>query len=318
MAYHLAFDVGGTKTLVILYDEQFRPLRCCRTGSLRRTNASAELIEQHLAQIMDTLGLRGMTIESANGVVCPDVVDKLRRDMTIHTASFYTENVAGLSAAGITGDGYMVVSGTGATTFARIGNDEFAGGGYGALLDDEGSGYWLARKAFQAAIRDYEQRGKPTRLRELLVQKLGKEGYSFRQAICAPYFIPDVAPISAIAACAPLVKQAAREGDAVAERLLINAGRSLGEQLEALARRESLPKTLPITISGGAWRENPIMFAEFSRTLRELGMDGEILVPSFDPIVGAILRHYFDTVGDLTPAVMARFKELYQDYLFTI
>ncbi len=318
MAYHLAFDVGGTKTLAILYDEQFRPLRCCRTGSLRISAASEELIDQHINILVETLGLQEITLNSAIGVFSPDMAAKLRQKVDFKDASFYGECEAGLFAAGITGDGYMVVSGTGATMFAFHKGEYYAGGGYGALLDDEGSGYWIARKAFQAAIRDHEQRGEPTRLLDLLMQRFAKEGYTFRQAIFTPYALRDVAPISTIASCAPLVKQAASEGDKVAIRLLINAGRSLGEQLVALAQRKGLPKTLPVTISGGAWRNNPLMFEEFCRTLKENGMGDNIIVPSFDPIVGTILRHYHETVGEITPDVIELFKKWYSDYLFTI
>lgn len=318
MAYHLSFDVGGTKTLVILYDEQFRPLRTCRTGSLRISAASEDLIEQHMKTIVDTLELQKITVDSANGVFSSDMADRLRQFIDFKDSLICGECDAGLFAAGIMGDGYLVVSGTGATMFAFYEGEHYAGGGYGALLDDEGSGYWIARKAFQAAIRDHEQRGEPTRLSELLVQRFAKEGYTFRQAISSPYYMPGVAPISTIASCAPLAKQAAAEGDKVATRLLVNAGRSLGEQLESLARRKGLPKTLPITISGGAWRNNPLMFEEFCKTLQEYGMGDNIIVPSFDPIVGAILRHYYETVGEITPAVIERFKDLYSDYLFTI
>jgi N-acetylglucosamine kinase-like BadF-type ATPase len=57
-----------------------------------------------------------------------------------------------LPAAGLD-DGVAVVSGTGVKAVGRLGGRRAAAGGWGYLLGDEGSGYWLVREAVRRVLR---------------------------------------------------------------------------------------------------------------------------------------------------------------------
>jgi N-acetylmuramic acid 6-phosphate etherase len=67
------------------------------------------------------------------------------------------------------GAGILVLSGTGSVIFGRNGDRTARAGGWGHLLGDHGSGYWLALTGLRAAIREYDRRGHiNNRLRRLL------------------------------------------------------------------------------------------------------------------------------------------------------
>ena len=176
MKYYLALDNGGTKTAAILYDENLDRIGVCVSGSLRSNTNNAALVDKHLNELALGLHLNGLTVEELNGTYESSVVEKLGRICKIKNGVVSGELNMGLSAAGIFGDGLLALCGTGATSFARINGKRLFTGGYGAAVADEGSGYYIGRSAFIAAIRDSEGRGERTSLTDLIPQKLGFSG----------------------------------------------------------------------------------------------------------------------------------------------
>ena len=76
---------------------------------------------------------------------------------------------------GLAGEaGIVLIAGTGSSCYGR---DEqgrsWQAGGWGPVLDDPGSSYWLGRQAMIAAVRDHDGRGEPRRLRARVMDALG-------------------------------------------------------------------------------------------------------------------------------------------------
>ncbi len=318
MKQYLAIDSGGTKVLALLYDEEFRPVKFYRTGSMRGNTTPPDLIRHNIDALIDALGLAGSRIDTVTGIPDGGLLEQLRAaGTTIDRVDGCGELEAGLSAAEIFGDAYLALSGTGATLFGQYRGHVYGLGGYGASVSDEGSGYWLAREAFGAAIKADEERGPKTLLTGLIAEQLGRPD-DLREAIFRIYSHPSMSPVACVASCAPIVSMAADAGDAVALNLLRSAGRVLGEQLVALVRRYDLPKDLPVTISGSVWRSHPVLFREFRDILREAGMKKDVTVPAFEPIAGVVIRHYHRLYGRFGETEHERFLELYKDFTFSI
>ena len=317
MKNYLAVDSGGTKVLAVLYDEQFRPIKTCRTGSLRKNTTPPDLIRRNLDTLVDELGLAQIKLDRVAGILDTGFVEGLEeRGIEICCISSCDELEAGLATAGIFGNGLMALSGTGATMFGIYDGCRHYLGGYGASVSDEGSGYWLARNAFGAAIKASEGRGPDTLLVDLIAQRFGCPG-DLRNAIFRIYGQPGVSPVACVASCSPLVSAAAEAGDAVALELLKETGQVLGEQLVALVRMQKLPKDLPVTISGSVWRSHNALFDAFGGILRQNGLN-PVTVPVFEPIVGVIIRHYYELYGQFGEEDRQRFEVLYPEYVFSI
>src|SRR5260370_914390 len=61
--------------------------------------------------------------------------------------------------------GIVIVSGTGSIAYGRNANGEAArAGGWGHMIGDEGSGYWIGREALTAVMRAADGRGPATGL----------------------------------------------------------------------------------------------------------------------------------------------------------
>src|SRR3990170_4420420 len=70
--------------------------------------------------------------------------------------------------------GIVIISGTGSIAYGRNAAGEAArSGGWGHVLGDEGSGYWIGRAALRAVLRAADRRGPPTVLTRMLLKHFG-------------------------------------------------------------------------------------------------------------------------------------------------
>ena len=70
--------------------------------------------------------------------------------------------------------GVVIISGTGSIAYGRNAAGEAArSGGWGYVLGDEGSGYWIGRAALRAVLREADHRGPATALTPMLLDHFG-------------------------------------------------------------------------------------------------------------------------------------------------
>ena len=146
-----------------------------------------------------------------------------------------------LSAAFDGGPGILLNAGTGSSIFARDPHGRLhRSGGYGWQLDDEGGGYWIGRHALGLAAREHDGRGPTSTLLARLIGALGLVNFDDLvrwAATAAPW---------QVAALAPHVLSAAREGERVAQTLVEEAAAELVSLTAVLERH--FPGTEPIAV----------------------------------------------------------------------
>jgi N-acetylglucosamine kinase-like BadF-type ATPase len=183
--------------------------------------------------------------------------------------------------------GVVVIAGTGSMAFGRNGSGEtMRAGGWGYLFGDEGGAFDVVRNALRAALRAEEGWGPATHLRQMLLEASG--GSDVNDVLHR--FYTDAFPRQRVAALAPLVDQAADAGDEVARQVLLEAGRNLARYGAAVRERLfAAGDTVPVVQVGGAFQSRFVRdgFAEGFA-----GGGSEIVMPRFDPAVGALLAAY--------------------------
>ena len=206
----------------------------------------------------------------------------LRRAIPARHHLLTSDAAIALRAAIGNSPGVIVISGTGSISFAR---DEcghvLRSGGWGAPLDDAGSGYDLGRKAIIAALRHYDGRGPHTQL---------------TRKICRTLQIPDITQVILrpltphdIAALFPLVLAAARRRDHVARRLCEEAGKDLADLAVALLKRLGWQRRIvPVVTSGGVFRASLRIRQAFRRHLRRHAPQARVLLLRHPPVEGAL------------------------------
>src|SRR5437667_9686161 len=188
-----------------------------------------------------------------------------------------------LATAFGTGPGILVNAGTGSIAYARDPAGELhRAGGYGWQLGDEGGGYWLGRRALDVAARSHDGRGEGSTLLARLLGALGLQHFDDLVRWSA------TATPAQMAALAPHVLNAAREGEGVARQAVDDAARELVELVEVLAPH--FPGTGPVSvaIAGGLLLPQSPLTAAFRERLATALKRARLVPDKIDSAVGAL------------------------------
>jgi N-acetylglucosamine kinase-like BadF-type ATPase len=204
------------------------------------------------------------------------------------------------------GDGVVVLSGTGSFACGHWHGRWITTGGWGPLVGDEGSGYWIGVEALKAVVRAVDGRGPSTGLREVFRRTLH---YSFDREL-RHFIYGNELNRQRIAGLTLLVAQAARDGDSVARDILERAGRELAILGFSVAERLGADDgPLVVSATGGVMRAGSIVLETFRREIERLVPQARYVPARFQPWVGAALCALeLDGIG-ITDAHLTRLEE---------
>ncbi len=177
--------------------------------------------------------------------------------------------------------GAVLIAGTGANCFGQNASGwRVRADGWGPMLGDRGSGFWLGEAAIRAAVAAIDGVGEPTSLSDALLAHFAVADLN---ALVAVIYAPDFAR-ERIAAFVPHVLKAARAGDTVASELLEAAAGHLARTAHAVlfplgGRR--------LALTGGLLENAPEIRAALAATPELEGV--ELVAPKYEAVVGAAL-----------------------------
>lgn len=217
-----------------------------------------------------------------------DKVDVLREILQTRLLRATSDTEMAHSGALAGGDGVVVIAGTGSVAFGRNAEGATArAGGWGPMFGDDGAAFGVVREALQAALRACEGWGADT---VLLARLLKATGVDHVHNLVREFYTEQF-PVSRIASYAPLVDEAAREGDAVALRIMREAAAYLAK-LTDVVRRRLFADTEAVRASfvGGMFRSSLIL--EEYRLAAQRVAGCVVMPPLYGPAVGALLEAY--------------------------
>jgi N-acetylglucosamine kinase-like BadF-type ATPase len=305
--YVLGIDAGGTKTVCHLADASGTLVSESRGGGANLQAVGELDVEKVLHHVIDqALGDRGIVPVAIclgiAGVDRPDDLSIVRGIMRRigYQARILVVNDAlvALEAGAPSEPGVVIISGTGSISYGRNAAQEAArAGGWGYVLGDEGSGYWIGRAAVRAVLREADQRGPKTALTRLL---LAHFGIARVQALLHEVYYGDLRP-SAIGALAPSVEAAFREGDSVAIGILRGAANELeGSGLSVARRLGLLGAPFSFILSGGIFRAVPWLREELERRLPVAAPLSVARLLTREPAAGAVALARQEAAGGAT------------------
>src|SRR5256885_4404467 len=190
---------------------------------------------------------------------------------------------AALIAALNDGPGILVSAGTGSIAYARDATGHVhRSGGYGWQMSDEGGGYWLGRRALEIAGRALDAREEGSTLLTRLLAALGLQDFDGLVRWSAN------ATPAQVAALAPHVLNAAREGEAVAKRAVDAAARELVGLARSLERRFPGREPVPMALAGGLFQPGSALLDGFQRLLAAEMPRARLAGEPVDPLLGAL------------------------------
>jgi N-acetylglucosamine kinase-like BadF-type ATPase len=289
----LGIDGGGTKTDFLLIDESGVKLATHQGGSAYYLETGLDALESMVfAGITATLREAGLDANQLDYafIGLPSYGEDsglLPRLNTIATgvlplAKFRCGNDMVCGWAGALGgsDGINIVAGTGSIAYGEFESRKARAGGWGELFSDEGSAYWVAREALTLFSRMSDGREPRTSLYHLIGNRFELDE---DLDLCAAIYGPPALTRSELASLAPLVAQAAREGDVSALLLFERAAAELASLIQAVHEQLEVPPgvRIPVSYSGGMFKLKDLLQPLFDRY--------EFVEPRLPPAAGAAL-----------------------------
>jgi N-acetylglucosamine kinase-like BadF-type ATPase len=192
----------------------------------------------------------------------------------------------GLVAGARDEPGIAINAGTGSIVYGRNAAFEAArAGGWGHMIGDEGSGYWIGRESLAAVMRASDGRGPETQLTAEILAHFNVDDESRLPRIVYDREMPRVS----VAALGPITQRVAEQGDAVATRILERAAEELVLAARSVATRlEMRGDAFSFYLAGGVFRVVPWLADELPRRLVEVAPRAQVQMLDEEPAVGAV------------------------------
>ncbi len=298
--YILGIDGGATKTLAAVLDLQDRALHLGHAGPSNEDAIGTRLAVKAILDATDQ-ALAGAGIahaQLASAVVAVAGTDTASIDRHLHDTRadhwIVVNDVVGAWATA-TGarPGVGAISGTGSNVFGVGGAHSPEGwvgrtwraGGWGHLLGDEGSGYWLGAQSIIAALHDRDGSGPPTALSAAALEFFRSPSV---EALAASVYTSPLTK-GEVAAFAVETSRLAQAGDVVARELFVRAAGLLGEQIRAVIANTGLTGDFPVGLIGSAFRAGEVFVAPLTDAIHALAPEARVFPVQIPPVGGSLL-----------------------------
>jgi glucosamine kinase len=282
----IGLDIGGTKTHGIRFEDGV-PVADESAGSSNVQNVSREEAARNIADLFGRIG--GGTVSrvyaGSGGIDTEEDAAALASLIQPHVPDALVTVVHDsrlLLAAGHASTGVAVIAGTGSAAWGRNADGgEARAGGWGYLLGDEGSGYWLGREAVRHSLRRMNQ-GLPAD--ELTTALLQSCGVDHPNRLIALFHSPDTGR-RFWAQQARHVVAAAAAGHPGSQAMLDQAGRDLEDLALQVLRQIGLDG--PVILGGGLGMNVEPLQDSFRRHLSSAGAT-DVRVLDQEPVFGVL------------------------------
>ena len=293
--YVLGIDAGGTKTVCYLADAAGTIIGEGRgTGANLQAHGELE-VEKVLHGIIEQAVGDRLIVPSATcvGIAGVDraeddrIVRGIMRRLGFRSRTLVVNDALIALVAGV-GDepGVVIIAGTGSIAYG-VNQEGYAAraGGWGFVLGDEGSGFWIGREALMAVVREADGRGPRTKLTALVL-----EHFTLEQVSGLVHEVYDRGlHRQAIAALGPVVERARAEGDVVAGEILRHASEELTRAAASVIERLQMRgMAFHAVLSGGMFRIIPWLVDDVRRRLAEVAPRAAVSPLSVEPAMGAL------------------------------
>lgn len=226
-------------------------------------------------------GVSGLTAGEANAEVLLSMMSGLGAKAAHITHDSVTSFLGTLGET----RGAVVAAGTGVVTLGVGSNHVARVDGWGNIMGDAGSGYWIGRQALDAAMRSYDGRGEPTALLEMLTRRWPDPESAYIALQADPLSVPIVASL------AQQVSGLA-DTDPVAGAICDAAADELAHSVFTALRRVDEIELQPLVCAIGGVFSSPRIRARFDERLVQMVPSARLTTPRGDGLDGvATLRH---------------------------
>ena len=269
--YVIGIDAGGTKTVGLLADASGNIVTKARGAGANLVVHGELAVEKVLYQLIEDLESPGPVAAICLGMAGVDRPDEkeliqgvMRRLGMRHAVRIVPDALIALVAGAPEGIGIVVVAGTGSIAYGVDRQGQTArSGGWGYLLGDEGSAFWLGHAAVRQGIRAVDGRGPATTLFDRIAQQLELDVPDG----LVKWFYDQELSRHRVANLASVVEEAANDGDDTASSLLDQAAQHLARAGRAVSRQLDFVEPYPFVQAGGVFKACPSLYRRLEAIL---------------------------------------------------
>lgn len=270
MEYIISVDAGGTKTTATLYDLKGKSVKVVRTGFgnvLINFEKAVQNIKMAVDELLENQNLKNCLalVLGIAGVTTGNMKERVLSEFEKLTCLKLVINDAQLAHAAFFkgNDGLLTIAGTGSVSLLKKDQHEILTGGWGHLLGDEGSGYWIAIKGMKVAILENE---------------IGADDQPFLQALLDFYRLNQIEDLKKliysstkkeIASFAIAVVKLENDGNTEAHKILCDAGNMLAEMTKLALKKGNVESEFPIAVMGSILLNVPTVKENFCLALNQ-------------------------------------------------
>ena len=292
MSFFMGIDGGGSNLRVAIVDSEMETITIVRRGSANPNvigrDQSAHLIQDAMQEALqavenDVVGV-GVGIAGASAVYASDWLHEVIRavlpDTTIAAASDI--EIALVGAHGRR-EGILLLAGTGSVILGINAEGQMhQAGGWGYLLGDEGSGYWIGLQALKGLAKIFDgQFPSHTSLQQRIIGELQLDRPT---DLIRWVYGQKPSPVAEIAKFARMVLEEAEARDDYALGIIQNAATDLAHMVRTVIR--VLNFTDPQIAFAGGLLETPNILSQ--SVSNQLGLE-EFPTVQYPPVIGAAL-----------------------------
>lgn len=257
--YLLGIDGGGTNSRLLAVDMNGEQIGFCRGKSTSLECNSSSVVRNNLMILLKKFasaselslddcagmcfGTAGVDTEYTR-LAMENMLDDMQMRFPIKVVN---DSEIALYANTHGGPGLMLISGTGSIGYGiNEAKKAWRVGGFGYLVGDHGSAYWVAAKGIEAALKAYDHSGPDTCLINDFCKYLNQTGFDEILDFIYQKNKSDLAKLAYV------VDDAREKKDAVAAGIMQGALDSLTLLVDTLARELSMDdKPYPLLLGGG-------------------------------------------------------------------
>lgn len=297
MEYIIGVDGGGTKTEAIAYSLEDKALGKGYSGFgnlLLNFDAAVKNIINAIQQCIDSMHEQGIFGECLGiylgiaGIESGDNIEKvkalLKEKFLCKVFAFHDSEFAH-AAIFKAEDGVITISGTGSVSYGLFQGKSARSGGWGHILGDEGSGYYIALEAFRRMTIEEDSGWIKSELTRTIMSKFDSDNVNDIKG-----FIYSASK-EEIAAYAPVVVELARASDINSIKILKQAGKELAVMTERLCKKLGINGSFNLGVSGSILTKVDIVREEFIDCLVKDLYSVNIITEDISATKGACYLH---------------------------
>ena len=290
----LGIDGGATKTAAALLDLDADRVHLGEAGPSNADAVGAETalanLEEAVAVVRAAADLEdgiGAAVIAVAGTVSPQVEREVSGAFGLDHVYVINDVVAAWAVGTLCEPGIAVISGTGSHVFGvNAAGASWRTGGWGHVLGDEGSGYWLGLHGLKAALAYRDASGPETMLLDEAVAEYELDAIEDLPTV----FYGKPLTKDEVARFAIRVEHAATGGDVMAAGLFERAGSDLAVQIRAVAHSLGLgAEPFVVALVGSVLHGSAILRDRLEEHVSAFAPLAQFVVPQLPPIAGSLL-----------------------------